>query len=119
MAYRLTPNPYSPYATASPDTRHILPTLAFLGDPTPGSLVLTGCEYLAVVPEQTVETQPGAELPDGLCHVCIAAMNGADEPRRPAVPCTECGMRTTHDGLCAMCRAEKHDEWRAAQSASA
>jgi len=119
MADRLTPNPYSPYATANPDIRHILPFLAFLGDPKPGSLVLTGCEYLAVAPEQTTGTQPGADLPDGLCPACVAAMNGADGANRPASPCRECGIRTTHDGLCALCRAEMHDEWRAGQAASA
>ncbi|MFD7093357.1 hypothetical protein [Streptomyces xanthophaeus] len=118
----LTPNPSSPFATAAPDVRHIAPTLLFAGAPRPGALILVGCDRLAVVPtEPLTETMPGAPLPDGLCPDCVTAMNGDDLPAlalsalEPTGPCRDCGVDTRHDGLCALCRMDAHDEWWAQQ----
>ncbi|MFB6934550.1 hypothetical protein [Streptomyces chartreusis] len=108
----LAPNPHSPYADADPTKRHIFAAFAFFGDPTPGGLVPTACERLAVVPEEPLTgTSPDAELPDGLCPLCVAVMQGGDEPRHPVTDCRECEAVTDHDGLCALCRQEKHDAW--------
>ncbi|MFF3511570.1 hypothetical protein [Streptomyces sp. NPDC002573] len=108
----LTPNPHSPYADADPTSRHIFTTLIFFTAPEPGVLAPTACEALAVVPEeQLTETRPDAELPDGLCTVCVSVMQGGNPPNRPSTECGECGSPTWHGALCALCRQEKHDAW--------
>ncbi|WP_370667071.1 hypothetical protein [Streptomyces sp. IBSBF 2507] len=107
----LTPNPHSPYADADPNYRHLL--LAFFGDPCPGVLCPTACERLAVVPEEPLQDPHAGDgtLPNGLCPTCVAVTQGGDEPRHPVTDCRECEAVTDHDGLCALCRQEKHDEW--------
>lgn len=110
----IAPNPYSPYADADPNVRHIFPTISFFGMPDPGTLTPTGCERLAVVPEETLRAaDEGDELPDGLCPACLAAMRGEELPEdaRPVAQCRECEAWTDHDGLCAVCRQEKHEQW--------
>ncbi|WP_225825647.1 hypothetical protein [Streptomyces naphthomycinicus] len=110
---KVDPNPHSPYADADPNYRHIFATIAFFGDPAPGRLVPTACERLAVVPEEALrDTHAGdGTLPDGLCPICVAVMQGGDELRHPVTGCRECEAVTDHDGLCALCRQEKHDAW--------
>lgn len=118
----LTPNPSSPFATAAPNVRHIFPTLMFFGDPKPGALALAGCDQLAVVPAEPLQdAATGATLPDGLCPACVAAMNGdeAAGPEQLVAECEECGISTRHNGMCALCRQEAHDEWWAQQQAGA
>ncbi|MGI5223552.1 hypothetical protein [Actinoallomurus sp. CA-142502] len=118
MAERLTPNPYSPYADADPATRHLLPSL--LGArPKPGGLCPAACGGLAVVPEGTlgditdlINEGRTAELPPGFCLTCLAVATGR-EPEPPGTPgvCRECGERSSHGDLCALCRQDLHDAW--------
>lgn len=107
----ISPNPHSPYADADPHTRHIFPSPIFFPEPKPGVLALTACEGMAVVPEELVQTEPGAPLPDGLCTACVTVMRGGEPPQRPSSTCRECDSATYHGELCALCRQEKHDEW--------
>ncbi|MGP3684119.1 hypothetical protein ACTVZO_05295 [Streptomyces sp. IBSNAI002] len=113
----LTPNPSSPFATATPDVRHILPST--LGNPRPGALVLTDCDRLAVVPTEPLTDAHSLDpLPDGLCPDCIAAMQGVSRnTEQPSSECRECAAVTRHDGLCVLCRMDAHDEWWAQQQA--
>lgn len=113
----IEPNPHSPYADAAPDARHLIPGFRF-APPTPGSLAPTGCDRLAVVPTEELRTvgEEGNTFPAGICDTCIrawyAALRGEELPNdRPATDCRECGSTTRHDGLCVLCRQEKHDEW--------
>ena len=108
---RLTPNPHSPYADAAPDVRHIFPSPLFFPDPTPGVLALTACAAMAVVPEQLAETQPGADLPEGLCPACVTVMQGGAPPVKSSSQCGECGTATWHGRMCALCRQEAHEAW--------
>lgn len=106
------PNAYSPYADADPRYRHLFAVPALLPNPLrPGSLGPTGCDRLAVVPEDPQEAPQS--LPDGLCPLCAASYrNGAPlGDSRPLWACRECGLTTRHDGLCAVCRTEAHDTW--------
>lgn len=101
----VAPNPYSPYADASPEYRHVFATPVFFGDPVPDVLMIALCERLAVVPETPLQ-DPNADdgtLPDGLCPACLAAMRGEELPEdiRPVGNCRDCGCSTDHDGLCA------------------
>ncbi|MGW4733867.1 hypothetical protein ACWEQC_32675 [Streptomyces shenzhenensis] len=105
----VAPNPHSPYATANPQYRHIFAVPVFFPAPEPGGLVPTACEAMAVVGEDVIETRPGAELPDGVCPLCVAVMNGGPTPARPTSECDECGSVTWHGKLCALCRQEKHE----------
>lgn len=108
----VTPNPASPYADADPAFRHMFPSL--FGPPLPGHLAFAGCDRLAVVPPEMTETGPTARtLPDGLCPACLAAMRGQEPPEdiRPVANCRACDATTDHDGLCAMCRMDAHDQW--------
>lgn len=111
----IAPNPHSPYADADPNYRHIFAAFTFFGDPHPGGLVPTACERLAVVPEEPLRDANAGDgtLPDGLCPACLAAMRGEELPEdiRPVTDCRECESRTEHDGLCALCRQEKHEAW--------
>ncbi|MGQ4350491.1 hypothetical protein [Streptomyces sp. SAS_275] len=112
MTDRLTPNPHSPYADADPNHRHVISGTSFLGNPTPGGLIPTACERLAVVPEEPLrDAYQDATLPAGLCPDCVTVMQGGDVPARPVTNCRECESLTAHDGLCALCRQEKHDAW--------
>ncbi|MEV0443489.1 hypothetical protein AB0I84_13115 [Streptomyces spectabilis] len=108
---RLDPNPGSPHADADPQYRHLLPTPLFFPAPPPGALALTGCMALAVVPEDLTETSPDGELPEGLCPACVAVMRGGEPPARPVTSCRSCSKRTRHDGLCALCRQDAHEQW--------
>lgn len=112
------PNPYSPYATANPAERHLFPTL--FTPPTPGTLMPTGCNHLAAVPEETVEVDPTAEtLPDGLCATCIATMRGLTVPDfRPETDCLNCGHTTRNNLMCAVCRAKAHQLWAQTRTAA-
>lgn len=114
-----TPNPHSPYATAEPSVRHLLPGLS--GPPTSGNLAPTGCNRLAVVPGEPLRAAPDDNtFPPGMCDTCLAAWYashlGEELPDdRPATDCRECESRTRHDGLCAMCRQDAHETWWAQQ----
>ncbi len=117
----LTPNPSSPFATAAPDVRHLIPTVELFGAPRPGALVLVGCDRLAVVPTEplTEANSTDGTLPDGLCPDCIAEMQGTSQtPEQPSSECGECGSVTRHGGLCVLCRMDAHDEWWAQQQPS-
>jgi hypothetical protein len=107
----VTPNPHSPYATATPDVRHIFAVPVFFPAPKPGGLLPTACAAMAVVGEDVIETRPGAELPEGLCPLCVTVMNGGQPPARTTSECGECGSATWHGEWCALCRQEKHEEW--------
>jgi hypothetical protein len=108
---RLAPNPHSPYASADPNWRHILPTPIFFPRPTPGVLAAAACGLMAVVPDDLIETRPGAPLPAGVCPDCAAVMQGGAPPERPSSLCGECGSATWHGDLCALCRQDKHEQW--------
>ncbi|MEU9349048.1 hypothetical protein AB0D74_48410 [Streptomyces sp. NPDC048278] len=104
------PNPYSPYATADPQVRHLFPTL--FGPPTAGALLPTGCLELAVVPDEPLETDPAAELPAGVCPGCAAALRGIGVlDLRPHTACRTCPGQTRYNELCAVCRAKAHELW--------
>lgn len=114
MAEHVTPNPYSPYATADPRYRHLFAAPVFFPAPAPGVLALAGCGHLAVVPDEPMRDAQGqAELPDGLCPKCVASMreDSIVEQAPVMADCSECDSSTYHDGLCALCRAEKHETW--------
>jgi hypothetical protein len=81
---RIAPNPHSPYASANPDVRHIFPSPIFFPAPTPGVLAPAACNLMAVVPDELIETQPGAPLPDGLCADCVTVMQGGNPSRTSA-----------------------------------
>jgi hypothetical protein len=87
--------------------------MMFFGPPAPGGLALAGCERMAVVPDEPMRTANPNELPDGLCPACVAAMRGQELPddTRPVTDCRTCDGRTEHDGVCALCRQELHDQW--------
>lgn len=106
------PSPYSPYATADPTTRHLFPLL-FGPPPTAGTLLPTGCNGLAVVPDEPLEVDPAAEdLPAGLCTGCVAAMRGLEVPdHRPLAECRNCAAPTRHNRLCAGCSNNAHQLW--------
>lgn len=111
----VTPNPYSPYADADPQYRHLFPTITIFGDPIPGGLALAGCERMAVVPVEPLQDANAGDgtLPDGLCPACLAAMRGQELPddAQQVTNCRDCDSRTDHDGLCAVCRQEAHEDW--------
>lgn len=109
------PNPYSPYADADPLYRHTIPVLmpSLFGEPAPGTLSLTGCEHLAVVPDEPLRyvADPDQALPAGLCPACVSAMHGDAPPQGTATDCRRCESSTRHNGLCAQCRQEQHADW--------
>lgn len=110
------PNPHSPYADADPLYRHLVTVFlpSIFGEPKPGTLTITCCERLAVVPDEplTVADEPGQKLPAGLCPLCVAVMDGEQPaPRYPSGPCQRCEVLTAHNGLCAQCRQEQHADW--------
>lgn len=124
MPHAVAPNPYSPWADATPAHRHILPVpelLAAAGaTPVPGTLAPTGCGRLAVVPADVLEIGPDREMPANACPRCFDAMREG-QPRQlpgPAMPCVDCGTATLHTGLCPLCRQERHDAWWAARKAA-
>ncbi|MGW5408987.1 hypothetical protein [Streptomyces spiralis] len=110
------PNPYSPYADADPLHRHLVTVLlpSVFGEPKPGTLTVTCCERLVVVPDEplTVADEPDQVLPAGLCPLCVAVMRDEQPaPRYPSGPCHRCEVATSHNGLCAQCRQEQHADW--------
>lgn len=105
------PNPYSPYATADPAARHVFQ--AFFGSfPPPDVLALTACAEFAVVPASLTKTDRGSPHA-GLCTACVAAMQSRPLPEKvgPVTDCRFCEGSTLHDGVCALCRQEFHEEW--------
>ncbi|HEY9372562.1 hypothetical protein [Streptomyces sp.] len=113
---KIDPNPYSPYANADPEWRHLIPSLFGLV-PEQGVLCLTACDRMAVAPEEALrEATDGLigaeELPDGLCPSCVAmAKDGqAPVPARPQ-ECRECGGLGSQGAWCALCRQELHEAW--------
>jgi hypothetical protein len=112
---KVAPNPYSPYADADLQYRHVFPVVTFFGNPKPGGLALAGCERMAVVPEEPLQDALAGDgvLPDGLCPACVASMRGEELPAdaRPVSQCRDCEGSTDHDGLCALCRQDAHDAW--------
>ncbi|MGW6502933.1 hypothetical protein [Nonomuraea angiospora] len=118
---RVEPNPYSPYATAAADVRHLFAVPSWLmASPRPGTLTPTGCGELAVVPEAPIKIEPGEPLPEGVCPTCVSARN-ADVVVTPTLTdadCQECGLRTAHGALCALCRSLLHDYWWLANAAA-
>lgn len=118
MADRVPPNPYSPFADADPDLRHLIPS-PFGALPKPGGLTVTACERMAVVPEDTLKDVTDlliagrvSELPPGLCPVCISVATGEGVAGGDGTgECEDCGDLTSHGDLCALCRQDLHDEW--------
>jgi hypothetical protein len=110
------PNPYSPWATAPQDTRHLLPSL--LGrPPVPGRLARTGCGRLTVVPDteptdatDLIEEHRFGELPPGICVDCVKAAGDGYPPLALGI-CAECGCGSVDGDLCARCRQNRHDAW--------
>uniref|UniRef100_A0AAU2A1R1 Uncharacterized protein n=1 Tax=Streptomyces sp. NBC_00093 TaxID=2975649 RepID=A0AAU2A1R1_9ACTN len=116
------PSPYSPYATADPDVRHLIPLPPEYGPPTPGTLLPAGCHELAAVSDDPTEIDPATEqLPSGLCALCVASMRGLAVPddTRPLTNCRTCGGETRYNSLCALCRAEAHQLWQAVRTTPA
>ncbi|MFD9948805.1 hypothetical protein ACFWYW_46860 [Nonomuraea sp. NPDC059023] len=116
MADTISPNPYSPYATAEAGLRHSIPS--FLGLlPDPGVLCLATCERMTVAPDEGVNRDvlndiAAGTLPDGMCPACIAVATGQAEPDRIARDrCTECGGASSQGQWCALCRQELHEAW--------
>lgn len=114
---RVEPNPYSPYATADPDLRHMFVPF-FGGIPDAGVLALAECERQAVVPADTVDCTDAVmegrltDLPPGLCPVCITVATGQGEPgQQHPETCRRCEGVSSQGEWCAMCRFELHEEW--------
>lgn len=110
---RVSPNPFSPYANADPDVRHLVPSLFGFG-PTAGVLALTACERMAVVPDEPLRDATGrlGDLPPGLCPVCVSVATGEGAPGGgdPDV-CRECGDGSSQGEWCALCRQDLHEQW--------
>lgn len=121
---KLSPNPFSPYADADPNYRHLVPSL-FGAAPESGVLAVAACGGMAVVPEGTLGDATDAlregrldDLPEGLCPNCLAVATGEGiEAGKHVSPgtCSECGDRTLHGTCCALCRQELHDQWQVSQ----
>lgn len=118
MPDRIESNPYSPYADADPDLRHLIP--AFFGHlPKPGVLAVTACELMAVAPEEKLTEVTDllaagrtSELPPGLCPVCISVATGQGTAGGDGTgECRECGTGTSHGDLCGLCRQDLHEQW--------
>ncbi|MFJ8743442.1 hypothetical protein ACIRL2_29205 [Embleya sp. NPDC127516] len=104
-------HPTSPYATADPALRHVIPS-PFGQTPRPGLLALTACGNLAVVPATApVHLDSDHADPDDLCPRCAAAVQDADAHPdiRPHTLCEMCEAPTRHGNLCAPCRQDAHD----------
>jgi hypothetical protein len=119
---RIDPNPYSPFADADPQLRHLFPVPVLISvPPVPGSLAVTGCSRLAMVPWDVADAPALAELPENVCSGCAQAMR-EDNPQpdhRPVAACHRCLAPTRHDGLCALCRVVMHEHWQVEQAAHA
>lgn len=113
---KITPNPFSPYANADPEWRHLIPSLFGLV-PEPGVLCLTACDLMAVAPEEPLKDATdgligGDNLPDGLCPSCVAMAQSGQSPVPPRPQeCRECGDLGSQGEWCALCRQDLHDEW--------
>ncbi|MCX5601579.1 hypothetical protein OOK29_25855 [Streptomyces phaeochromogenes] len=111
----VAPNDYSPFADADPRYRHVFPTPVFFPDPIPGGLALAACLQLSVVPDESLQILDLDAPPIGLCSDCVDWIRtGTDRPSdKPYIECVGCETPTQHDGLCAVCRIEGHDRWKA------
>lgn len=113
---KIAPNPFSPYANADPEYRHLIPSLFGIA-PKAGVLALTACDRMAVVPEEpltdaTDALDAGAGLLDRLCPSCVAVAQSGDRPIPPRPnECRECGSLGSQGVICALCRQELHDAW--------
>lgn len=123
--HAVKPNPYSPFADATPAHRHVFAVpepFALAGaTPVPGTLAPASCGRLAVVPDGVDEIPPGAEMPVNACPTCVEAMlagSPRDLPGLP-MPCVDCGIATVHTGLCVLCRQDRHDAWTATRKEGA
>ena len=120
---KITPNPYSPYANADPEHRHLIPSLFGIG-PESGVLALTGCDRMAVVPEEPLRDATAAvvggdlaSLPEGLCPSCVAMASSGEEPvPARSQECRECGSLGSQGEWCALCRQDLHDAWWATRA---
>jgi hypothetical protein len=118
MPDRLTPNPYSPYADADPQYRHLVPGLFGIAPPE-GVLTIAACGLMTVVPGGDLGDATDAlidhrfdDLPEGLCPRCIGVATGREgEISGAPTTCEECGTTTRHARWCALCRQELHDQW--------
>lgn len=116
---RVDPNPYSPFATADPDLRHLIVVPLPGSRPEPGRLVLTGCDRMAVVPDDVVRIADDLPSPDGACPVCFLAMATLARGLYPScaslppATCGTCGSISSQGAMCAICRATAHEEWHA------
>lgn len=111
----ITPNPFSPFADADPEYRHLLAVPAIFGmEPGAGTLYPTGCDRLAVVPERITETKPSADLPDGLCPLCVAVMRTGHplEDSRGACRAASARPRPGTTGCAPGRRPAVRDLWR-------
>jgi hypothetical protein len=115
---KITPNPFSPYANADPEYRHLLASLFGIA-PKPGVLALAACERMAVTPEETLKDATDAlsigdlaSLPQGMCTPCMLVASGrADADRLAPQECRECESSSSQGAWCALCRQELHNIW--------
>lgn len=122
---RVDPNPYSPFATADTDLRHLIPVPLFFPAPVPGRLALTGCGRMAVVPPKVGRIREELRLVPGGCAPCfdtmaaLAAGAGAGmfAPGLPPAICGTCRSPSSQGAMCAICRAEAHAAWTGQRTA--
>ncbi|MFB4265361.1 hypothetical protein [Nonomuraea sp. GTA35] len=112
---KIEPNPYSPYANADPEYRHLILSLFGL-KPSAGVLCLTACDRMAVAPEEPLQEATDklgdGGLPDGLCPSCVAMARSGEAPVPPRPQeCRECGDLGSQGEWCALCRQELHEAW--------
>jgi hypothetical protein len=118
MTETLTPNPYSPYATAQPGVRHIFTSSPFLlGERVPWVLGTTACRNLAVVLDEPVLPFDKASSPPGICPTCLAAVRGqmVISAGEELTRCDLCRAKTRQGQWCSPCRESLHRAWWAEQ----
>jgi len=102
----------SPYATADPGYRHLIPNPPF-ALPGPGDLYLTWCGRAAVAPDTPRTATPGQADAEGVCPECAAAFRSGTMPRTGVgAACEYCTAPAEHGGICMTCRVELHNQWR-------
>lgn len=107
-------NPYSPYATAAADVRHVASTVLVDTKPVVGTLALTACGHYAVALGEDPPVNPVGGASDGVCPACMQSLRG-DPPHDlhdVFAVCEECGLKTRHGRWCGLCREDLHDTWR-------